>query len=130
MFHEPHKPVKPPYLQSMDLYYLNKFWGDSRKVTAFVSLVNKKPICWCCDGDGKVKDHTQRCVVEGLKYADLVPCPLCAGSGIICMEMIHAEYKLELDDYKKKLKKYRDDMSIYNSILKKLDEEELEWLKK
>lgn len=130
MFYEPHKPEKPQYLKSMDLYYLNSFWGDSRKVTAFVSLMNKKPICSCCDGSGKVRDTTQRCVVEGLKYADLVPCPRCGGCGTVCIEIIHAEYKNELKYYKEKLKKYRDDMAIYNSIVKKLDEEELEWLKK
>lgn len=130
MLHEPQKPIKEPYLKSMDIFYLSKFWYESKKIAALESLMNKKPICWCCKGDGKVKDFTQRCVVEGLKHADLIPCPLCAGNGIMYMEFIYEEYKIELGYYKKKLKKYRDDMIIYNSILKKLDEEELEWLKK
>lgn len=128
MIKEPQKPVREDYLKSVNLYYLNKFWGH-QEILALNSFMVNKPICWNCNGSGKVKDTTQRCPVEGLKYADLIPCRLCVG-GIMPMEYILKCYKEDLAYYREKVLAYKKDLRIYNSIMWKLTPEEIEYLKK
>jgi len=124
---EPQKPLMQPYLKSVDLYYLHHFWSDSKKIKALESFMNRKPICWNCNGSAKVKDTRQRCPVEGLKDADLVPCPSCV-KGVMLVQDILDAYKDSLSEYKKEVLRYKKDLSIYNSIKSKLTQEEWEWI--
>lgn len=129
MIYEPKRPIMPPYLKSMLLYYLNNFWHEKDKIDALKSIMEyKKPICWCCKGSGKVKDTSQRDVVEGLKHADLINCPLCGGSKVMDLKFIHECYKEDLNYYKEELAKYRKKMELYKSITSKLTEEELNYI--
>lgn len=127
MIREPQKPLMQPYLKSVELYYLHHFWFDSEKVKALESFMNRKPICWNCNGSCKVKDTTQRCPIEGLKDADLIPCPLCI-KGVMPIEHILEYYKDSIAHYKEKVIEYKKHLSIYNSIKSKLTQEEWDWI--
>lgn len=118
-----------PYLKNVELYYLSRFWGDLPKIKALNSFMIRKPICWNCNGSAKVKDHTQRCVVEGLKDADLIPCSVCV-RGVMPMEHVLECYKDEVAHYKEKVIKYKNDLAVFKSIMSKLTPEEIEYLNK
>ncbi len=129
MLLKPQKPVKEKYLTSLRLFYIDMSRWSSKSVEERIKFFEaKKPICYCCGGTGLVKDTSQRCVVEGLKYADYITCPVCNKTGFTTIERIRQNYRDELNWYKEKLNRYRKELSIYNSIKKKLTKEEFEWL--
>jgi hypothetical protein len=128
MINEPQKPIMQPYLKSIELYYAHQFWGGACREKALESFIAGKPICWNCNGLGKIKDPSDYDVVEGLKFARLIKCPMCIG-GIMPIQYILGQYKDDLVIYKNKILKYKKELSLYNSIVSKLTQEELNYVK-
>lgn len=91
----------------------------------------KKEVLWTChtcNGRGRIKDPQDRCPVEGMKFADYIPCPTCGGSGRLNRDYYAEKFKEYLTKYENELKSYHEDLKIYESIRSKLNKEEWGWL--
>ncbi len=124
MFDRPDKPTRS--YKNFRHFYLNRFFSNK-------DIIREKMekgiyICFCCNGHKKIKDHTQRDVYEGLKYADYITCESCNGTGELPKSLIMELYKEEVEDFKAKVEIYRKKLALYKSIKKKLTDEEIYYI--
>lgn len=92
-------------------------------------LRNKWP-CPTCYGTGKVRDPAERCPIEGYKMADWYTCTSCGGSGETNKEHIQQIYKVHQNKYQEKKAEYERDLALYQSICKKLNSDEIDYIRK
>lgn len=124
MFKKPDKPKKD-YNSFMDFY--NKeihSWRFSGK-----NLTDNIYPCLNCNGCGIIYDPDDPpCIIEGNKLRNRIKCTRCLGSKIGYIDEWKRLYKIRVDYYNNNYKKYKQDNVIYNSILLKLNKEELYYL--
>lgn len=122
---KPEKPKRIYYGKTTPReYYEDCFWGEP-----LINFKHKIVSCTCCLGSGRIKDHSQRDVIEGLKLADWIPCPKCGGSGTIPREEVIKNYKEDtVDRYREAMIRYKKDIAMYKSIVSKLTKEEIRWI--
>lgn len=116
------KPTKPNLVRKSKAEIANFYrtWG-AKQVWPCVE----------CRGHGKIYDpEDPPCPIEGNKGRHKIRCPKCDGTG----EGQESDYSKLLKEAKEKHKiavaNYNKDLGLYNSIMKKLTDEELKYIER